>query len=95
MSIVLNLSPAAEARLRDEAASAGQEPSEYASVLIQRQMMRAALEALKDRPRPKSLSDLKPRIPSPPGTNGLAQIVGQWPGDETDEEVERALEEMS
>lgn len=95
MSIELKLSPAAEARLRAEASSAGQEPSEYASALIQQQLTRAALDALKDRPRPKSLSELKPRIPSPPGSNGLAQIVGQWPGDETDEEIDRALEELS
>jgi hypothetical protein len=95
MTIQLDLLPAAEARLREEAAAAGQEPSEYASVLMERQLMRSALEALKDRPRPKSISELKPRIPSPPGTSWLAQVVGQWPGDETDEEIHRALEELS
>ena len=95
MTIELKLSPAAEARLREEAASAGQEPGEYASELIQRQMIRIALDALKDRPRPKSVDELKPRIPSPPGTSWLAQVVGQWPGDETDEEIGKALEELS
>ena len=28
-------------------------------------------------------------------TNGLAAIIGKWPGDETDEEIFAALEEMS
>jgi len=29
------------------------------------------------------------------GHNGFAEIVGKWPGDETDEEIEAALERMS
>ena len=41
------------------------------------------------------LSELKPLNPAPPGSNWLEQIKGQWPGDETDEEIERALEELS
>lgn len=28
-------------------------------------------------------------------TNGLAALVGQWPGDETDEEIREALEDLS
>jgi hypothetical protein len=95
MTIEIDLPPAAEAQLQEQAARAGQEPAEYLSRLIRRQLMMAALEALRDRPRPKSLDELKPRIPTPPGTNWLQEIRGTWPGDETDEEVYRALEEMS
>jgi DNA-binding transcriptional ArsR family regulator len=29
------------------------------------------------------------------GRNGFAEIYGKWPGDETDEEIEAALEELS
>lgn len=31
----------------------------------------------------------------PPGKDGVAAIMGKWPGDETDEEVAAALREMS
>lgn len=30
----------------------------------------------------------------PPPRNGLAAIVGKWPGDETDEEIAQALKEI-
>ena len=43
----------------------------------------------------RRLSELKPRNPLPEGSNGLAQIWGQWPGDETDEDIEKALEALS
>jgi repressor LexA len=33
------------------------------------------------------------RIPQTPG-QGLAEVIGKWPGDETDEEVKQALEEL-
>ena len=34
---------------------------------------------------------LQPQTP----TSGIANIIGKWPGDETDEEIERALKELS
>ena len=58
-------------------------------------VIEAITEALKNRERPRSVEELKPRIPSPPGTTWLAQVWGQWPGDESDEEIFKALEEMS
>jgi hypothetical protein len=41
--------------------------------------------------------DLDPReLRKPQGPrSGLAAIVGQWPGDETDEQVRAALAELS
>jgi len=39
---------------------------------------------------PQWLLDLKPENPG-----GLASVVGRWPGDETDEEIKAALEELS
>jgi hypothetical protein len=46
------------------------------------------------RPRPRSLADLQPRVLPQAGTNGMAQVFGQWPGDETDEELLAALKEL-
>jgi hypothetical protein len=95
MSIRIELSPEVEARLHEQAALQGQPATEYVQQLVERELMRLALLALKDRRAPRALGDLKPRIPSPPGTSWLEQIRGQWPGDETDEEVFEALEKMS
>ena len=55
----------------------------------------ADLEALKQRTRPNSIDELRPRIPTPEGKNWLESIRGQWPGDETDDVIDRALEELS
>ena len=43
----------------------------------------------------RALRKLKPKNPPPPGSNGMDQIIGQWPGDETEEEVMEALERLS
>lgn len=32
---------------------------------------------------------------SPTASQGIASIIGQWPGDETDDEIRRALAELS
>ena len=39
--------------------------------------------------------NLKYEIRSQQNKRRLAAIIGKWPGDETDEEIERALKEMS
>jgi hypothetical protein len=95
MSIEIDLPPEWEARLREEAARHGQEAPDYASDLVKRQLVLRELEALKERKPPQSLADLQPRIPAPPGTTWLESLRGQWPGDETDEEIDRALDELS
>jgi hypothetical protein len=95
MTIQLDLPPKMEARLQEEAARQGQDAADYVKALVKRQLVLRELEALKDRKPPQSLADLKPRIPTPPGTTWIESIRGQWPGDETDEEINRALEEMS
>lgn len=43
---------------------------------------------------PRTLDELRPRNPLPPGASGFGRIFGQWPGDETDEEITAALKEM-
>jgi hypothetical protein len=95
MSIQIELPPEVEARLYEQAARQGQAAAEYIRHVVERELMRQALLALKDRRAPRSLADLKARLPSPPGTSWLEQVRGQWPGDETDEELYEALEKMS
>ncbi|MBI3910863.1 MAG: hypothetical protein HY320_08005 [Armatimonadetes bacterium] len=70
-------------------------PADYVRDLVKRQLLMSELEALKERQPPQSLADLKPRIPPPPGKSWLEGVIGQWPGDESDEEIERALAELS
>src|SRR5438067_2144729 len=84
-----------EARLREEAAQQGQDAAEYISELVKRQLVMKELEALRKRKPPQTLADLKPRLPTPSGTMWLEAIRGQWPGDESDEEIERILKEIS
>jgi hypothetical protein len=43
---------------------------------------------------PQSLDELRPRVPPPPGMTAMQFIRGQWPGDETEEELLASLEEM-
>ncbi len=42
--------------------------------------------------RARAIAELKPRIPPPPGSNGMEFVRGKWPGEETDEEIRAALE---
>jgi hypothetical protein len=95
MTIDIDLPPHMEERLQEEASREGQEAGEYVRTLVERHLTLTALEALKHRKPPQSLADLKPRIPRPPGKSWLEGVVGQWPGDESDEEIYKALEEMS
>lgn len=93
MALQIDLSGEMEARLREEASRQGQDASEYVQQFVRRQFVLRDLEALKDRKLPQSLADLKPRVP-PPGENWQEGVVSQWPGDESDEEIERLLQEM-
>ena len=95
MTLQIELPSALERQLEEEAARSGQEAGEYVVSLVERQLQIKALEALKHRKPPQTLADVKPRVTTPPGQNWLESIRGQWPGDETDEEIERLLEEIS
>jgi hypothetical protein len=95
MTITIELPSAVEEILREEAANSGQAVGEYVSGLAQELLFVQAIRALSERNRSQSLEDLKPRIPPPPGSNGLALLIGQWPGDETDEQIHAALEKLS
>jgi hypothetical protein len=95
MTLTLDFSPEVAEQFRHEAARRGQETGEYVKTLVEGQLRLQALQALKERKPPRALADLKPRIPSPPGSNGLEQVIGQWPGEETDEEIQTALDAIS
>ena len=47
---------------------------------------RPAVEAATDRV-PQSLAELKPRRQPPPGKTAMQMIQGQWPGEETTEQL--------
>lgn len=51
-------------------------------------------EGLKNWRTPQSLEELKPRVPPPPGMTAMQFIEGQWPGDETEEELLATLKAM-
>lgn len=95
MTIQLELPPHIETRLREEAANHGQAPEEYLQALLERELVLKRLRALKDRKPPQSLADIQPRVTTPPGKSWLDSIAGQWPANETDEQIDRALEELS
>ena len=86
MTITLDLTPQVEQEIQEAAERQGVTVEALAAALI---------ADLRHRPMPQSLDDLKPRVPPPPGKTALQMVVGQWPGDETDEQVNKALEELS
>lgn len=45
--------------------------------------------------REHALAAYPPRRPLPPGKTFSEVVAGKWPGDETDEQIEAALEELS
>ena len=47
------------------------------------------------RTRSRALEAVPPARPLPPGRTWIEVISGQWPGDESDDEVRAALDELS
>ena len=90
MTVTLELTPELEAALKEEAERQGVTPEG----LSEQAAMQALLAGLKGRRIPQSLDELKPRRLPPPGKTAWDMIVGQWPGDETDEELQAALKAM-
>lgn len=90
MTITLELTPGMEAALTEAAVRQGVTPEG----LTEQEKMDALIAGLKDRPVPQTLAELKPRRLPPPGKTAMDMIVGQWPGDETDAELQAALKAM-
>ena len=95
MSVQIELPPEWEPLLREEAKRRGIDVGRLAGEILQRKLIEDELAALKHRVPPRTIEDLKPKVPPPPGTSWIESIVGKWPGDETDEEFERAIAELS
>jgi len=95
MTIELDLPPGLEDALRTQASRHGQSTGKYVLEMVKRQLVLIELGTFHRQDAPMSVADLKPRVPTPTGTTWLEAVRGHWPGDETDEEVERALEAMS
>jgi len=90
MTVTLELTPELEAAWEEEAAKLGLTLEE----LMRQAAMQALIAGLKNRRIPQSLDEIKPRRLPPPGKTVWDMIVGQWPGDETDEELQAALKAM-
>ncbi len=54
----------------------------------------ARLEQARQNP-PEWVRNLRPATLTDDGTNGLHRLVGAWPGDESDVEIEEALARLS
>ena len=91
MTITLDMVPETEREVREEATRRGETVEE----MTQQALMKTLIAGLKNRPVPKSLDELRPRRQPPSGKTAMDMIIGQWPGDETDEEINKALEELS
>ena len=90
MTITLELEPGMEREIKEAAARLGVTPEELFRQAV-KEKMQTLIAGLKDRHVPQSLDEIKPRRLPPPGKTAMQMIVGQWPGDETDEELQAAL----
>ena len=93
MTLTIELPDTDEAAWNAEAAKLGLTPDEMLQQAAA-EKMEALIAGLKDRRIPQSLDELKPRLLPPPGKTAMQMIVGKWPGDETDEELQAALKAM-
>ena len=94
MTLTIELPDTDEAAWNAEAAKLGLTPDEMLRQAAV-EKMEALIAGLKNLRVPQSLDELKPRLLPPPGKTAMQMIVGQWPGDETDEEILQALAELS
>jgi len=90
-------------RLRTAAANRGEDVNRYASSLIaaalpqehsEAEQNSAAIRFVRPAGPPDWVVALQPENPPTDGTNGFHRLVGTWPGDETDEEIDAALQHL-
>ncbi|MFO0847164.1 MAG: hypothetical protein U0871_01205 [Gemmataceae bacterium] len=109
-SITVTLQTDTEQRLRAKAAAEGQTIETYLAGLADREAedgggpdpLAEATKQLSSR-TPEEVLAARERIlvgarrgrPLPPGKTVFDMVEGTWPGDETDEEIRQALEEIS
>lgn len=91
MTVTLELTPELEAALIEEAARRGLPPEG----LTEPEKMAALIAGLKNRPVPQSFAELRPRRLPPPGKTAMQMVYRQLRAEEPDEEISKALEELS
>jgi len=64
-------------------------------IRLERSKIENGKQPQQKRPKAKRSKDGSKRTPRKENKNGLAAIVGKWPGDETDDEIEQSLKELS
>ena len=87
MTITLELPQELEASFVEEAERRGLTPEG----LTEQAVMETLIAGLKDRPVPQSLDEIKPRRLPPPGKTAMQMVYQQLPVDESDEELQAAL----
>jgi len=91
MTVTLDLKPEEERELREAAEQQGTTPDGFMRQALTEKM----IAELRNRRVPQSLDEIKPRRLPPPGKTAMEMVYGQLETDETDEEIFRALEELS
>ncbi len=91
MTVTLELTPELETAFREEAERQGLTPDR----LTEQAVMEKLIAGLTNRPVPQSLDEIKPRRLPPPGKTAMQMVYQQLPADESDEEIRKALEELS
>ena len=106
MSIVIELPQDVEERLRKQAESKKLSVDGYIVDLIEQDRPRnpldSAIDAMtyrtpaeKEAMRSELLSRSRPASPLPPGKTLEDVVLGSWPGEESDQEIDAALKELS
>lgn len=110
LSVTIPLAPEVEARLRELADICNLSLEQYLTIVVekdvQRQPRNEYLDALARKhnhrtpeevaaDRAAILAVSRPARPLPPGKTLSDMVEGTWPGDETDEQIDHALRELS
>ncbi len=110
MSVIIDLAPETENRLAQKAAAEGQTLADYSRTVAERDAsvaptsfsLDAALYRAMNRTDEEKQADrdaiyatARRAEPLPPGETLESLVVGKWPGDETDEQIEVALADLS
>jgi hypothetical protein len=93
MPMILDFPQEIETALHRAADRLGQPAEEYAAALITDQLRLLLHQPVDFEGWLQRITALKLRD-LPLGSNGMDQIIGQWPGDETTEELLAALKQM-
>lgn len=110
MTVTIPLAPEVEARLRELADICNISLEQYLAIMVDKDVRRRPRNKQRDdvirrhnRRTPEEIAAARARIdatsrparPLPPGKTLSDMVEGTWPGDETDEQIDHALRELS